>query len=165
MWNSLKQAGSEFAFHMGLEIQRDKIVQATREWLSNFTIDQFKTMILKNEMPPISSDMFAEINPYSKFLPSITVEELFELLNDASPELCNMIQSLGEQGAIYIVGLRKYFLKCATHPELAPAIVDVGKQKPPEMVKITCDHCKKTFPWQKDKVSSIKACPFCHTPA
>jgi hypothetical protein len=165
MFNSLKKAGSEFAFHMAIELQRPKIIEGLRTWLGNFNLEQFRAMILNNEMPPISSDMFAAVNPHAKYLDSFSVMDLFELLGETSPDLFNMIQGLGEQGALYMVGLRKYLLDCCKHPDKAPAIVDVGQEKAPEMIKLVCDQCKKSWVVKKEKVSSITACPFCRAPA
>jgi len=163
MWDKAKEIGSEFAFHMAIEISKPDIVKGFREWLSGFTIQEFKEMILKGEMPPVSGDMFSNAAPYVKYMEGFSVFDLFEFVGEASPELFKMIQDMGAQGANYLVTLRQYLLDCCKHPEKAPAVVpDAGKA--PEMVSVTCDKCGKKFVVKKSEVATLEKCPFCEAP-
>ncbi|MDD5511554.1 MAG: hypothetical protein PHI12_12200 [Dehalococcoidales bacterium] len=165
MFQGIKNAASEFGFQMAVEFERPKIVKGFKEWLSNFTLDQFREMIVKNQMPPVTSDMFEKAQPFAKFLSSISVLDLLEFLTEASPDLSQMIQGMGEQGATYLVNMRSYMLECCRHPEKAPAIADTGQGKGPDIVTVTCDKCGKSFPMTREKAQALEKCPGCGAPA
>ncbi len=164
-FSKLKEAGGEFAFYWALEIMKPDIVKGFREWLNKYNLEDFFAMIKKGEMPPVTSDMFARVTDKTKYLRKITPLELCEFLAEASPPIMDLIQNMGQDGANYIIKLREYLLDCCENPENAPVIAEGGAEKPPEMAKITCDSCKKSWMVKKEEVASVKACIFCHAPA
>lgn len=165
MLNHFKSAASEFAFQMAVEFSRPQIIAGLRDWLGRYTLEEFKKMVVESRMPPISSEMFRNVQPYAKYLHKFTVYDLFEALGEASPELFNMIQSMGEAGAAYIIRLRQYLLECAKEPEKAAPVVETNKVQAKEVVTIQCDKCKKSFPVPRESLDKLKECPFCKAPA
>lgn len=158
--DDLKDTGTEFLFWWGVEAARPLIIQKLRVWLERYSDSDLRKMMQENKFPSVPPKFFADAASYAKYVDKIEIVELLEeYLGPSRPSIIRIMNEMGEKGWAYMLDLRQYLIECVKSPEKAR----IGLSPTPEveMVVITCDQCKQSFPVPLNKVTEIEKCPLC----
>lgn len=156
---TLKKIGSRFAFEYFLEVWKPKLVDALRNWLKRYTVEDIQKMVSRGRLPDTSKLEFGGLSDYVEYVEKISIERLVEdFLAPARPDIIQAIQDMGMPGAKWLVKLRLHLLN-----RIRQGVKSESTTPKEDIAMATCDACGQSWPVARSEFDAIKECPFCHT--
>lgn len=153
---NLAKFGSKFAFNFFLETMHGPMINGLKEYLSDIKPEDIPDMVKNEKFPSLDNLNLSFAADNIEHIEKISLIRLVKFLAEARPDLVKAIQDTGEAGAGYLAKLRRSMLDRIKNTEFKPE---------KDMVMVTCDKCQRQIPMPRDKVATLKECPFCHEPA
>lgn len=152
----LKSGAKEFLIDVYLEFYRDEIIAKLRKFLASLSPDDLKQLVPEGQAPPVPAEAVEDLKGYEDYLEKLKPGEVFQWIAEARPDLADVLVSLGDEGAEYVVKLQGFIVDSIRNPEGVP------KSKPESpMVGLHCDSCGADWTLPKNLAEQVKVCPFC----
>jgi len=155
--DKLKSAAKEFLIDTFVEFFQDEIVGKLKRFLAPLTPDDLRHFATKGGAPPVPSEAVDSLRGYEDYLEKLKPEEVFGWLMKARPDLADVLVSLGDAGAEYMVRLQAFIIDSIRNPQGVPSTEPAKTQ----FVQAHCDACGKDWPVPKELADQIQVCPFC----
>ncbi len=156
-YDRLKAGAKEFFIDTYVEFFQGEIVGKLQRFLAPLTPDDLRQFATEGKAPPVPGEAVDSLRGYEDYLEKLKPEEVFEWLAKARPDLADVLISLGDTGAEYVVRLQAFIIDSIRSPEGAPSTEPAKTQ----FVQAHCDSCGQDWPVPRELASEVNVCPFC----
>jgi len=154
-YDKLKAGAKELFIDLFIEFNREEIIEIMRKFLSPLKPGDMEEFVASGTAPPLPPTAIKNLKAYEDYIEKINPQEVFEFLSAARPDLGELLVSLGDKGAEYVVKLKQFIVDSVKSYKEEP--VEPAKA----MVKLHCESCGKNWILPKEEAEAVIKCPFC----
>lgn len=157
--------GKDYLTELALIAKRPGIVAGVKKFFENYSVDDLAQIIGEGKVIPPPPDLVAGLKEYKERFQKYSVrdiaEKLFDWIQEARPDLANLLVAGREAGtAVWLSLEAQAIISAVLDKPFDVPLATPQKSKPP-VVRAICDKCEKQWFVAKEDAMSITRCPFC----